>query len=122
MKPIDSNNNSPKEVPFRNSAGDREAVGGKRLSRLNHIALLNQTIALLQPEKQNWRVITRQGFLALGMPPQVIKTTFSALIAKSTNNTKIPRTKLQDNVTQPQTDLEISGPQLLAPRLVPRKR
>lgn len=69
MKPTDHNNNSPKEVPFHNYGGDREGAGGKRMSRLNHITLLHQRIALLQPEKENWRVITRQGFLALGMPP-----------------------------------------------------
>lgn len=68
MKVISHDNNSPKEVPFHNCGGDREGVGGKRMPCLNHITHLNQRIALLQPEKENWRVITMQGFLALGMP------------------------------------------------------
>lgn len=78
MRAINHSDNSPEEVPFRDCRGDREGVGGKRLSCLNPITVLKDLLCFNQEkkefkkkrerERENYQVITMQGFLALGMP------------------------------------------------------
>lgn len=52
MRAINHSDNSPEEVPFRDCRGDREGVGGKRLSCLNPITVLKDLLCFNQEKKE----------------------------------------------------------------------